>query len=132
MASWSSGTQSRYKPHIQRWFDFCSAQNIDPISPPVEAGAEFLTGLFNSGVGYSVINTARSALSSIIQMPNGVSFGKLPLITRLLKGMFKIKPSLLRYTVTYDVSIVLKGATAYPSNISERPNLQDFNSFEFP
>ena len=81
MASWSTGTKSRYKPHIGRWFDYCSVQNIDPISPPVEAGAEFLTRLFNSGVGYSVVNTARSALSSIIQMPHGVSFGKLPLIT---------------------------------------------------
>ena len=47
-------------------------------------------------------------------MPHGVSFGKLPLISRLLKGMFKIRPSLPRYTVTYDVNIVFNYLRTLP------------------
>ena len=59
-------------------------------------------------MGYSAINTARCALSSVLALPGNVSFGSHPLTTRLLKGVFELKPSLPRYQDTWDVSVVLK------------------------
>ena len=51
-----------------------------------------------------MVNTARSALSSIFPAKDGTPFGKQPLTVRLLRGMFKQKPYLPRYTVTYDAA----------------------------
>ena len=73
----------------------------------INDGAEFLTQYFLcSECEYSVINTARSALSSIFPSENGLTFGKQPIIQRLLKGMFKERPIFPRYTVTCDVKPV--------------------------
>ena len=108
MKSWTCGTSKQYSPHIQRWCEFCSSRNLNPFNATINDGAEFLTQYFlSSECEYSVINTARSALSLIFPSENGLAFGKQPIIQRLLKGMFKERPTFPRYTVTYDVKPVL-------------------------
>lgn len=55
----------------------------------------FLHGLFNQGLSYSTINTARSAISNIAfqDEKQGLPIGQHPLVCRYLKGVFnKIKP----------------------------------------
>ena len=47
----------------------------------------FLTELYQTGSGYSCLNTARSALSSFLQLDNGLTIGTHPLIRRFLKGV---------------------------------------------
>ena len=69
-------------------------------------GIEFLTEYFKTGVGYSSVNSARSALSSIIKPVCNVRFGKSPLVCRFLKGVFNIRPALPRYVTTWDVAKV--------------------------
>ena len=54
----------------------------------------FLTDIFKSWSGYSTINTVRPALSSIIVLPNGATFGEHPLLRRFLEGVFELKPLL--------------------------------------
>ena len=56
----------------------------------------------------TMVNTARSALSSVFPAKDGIPFGKHPLIVRLLRVMSKQRPSLPPYTVTYDVAKVLQ------------------------
>jgi len=74
------------------------------MNATVQVGAEFLAKLFKENtIGYSAINTARSALSAIITPINGIPFGRQPLIQRLMRGVFKQRPSLPKYTVTFDV-----------------------------
>ena len=60
------------------------------------------------GVGYSAINTARSALSSIMSMSDQTTFGAHPLVCRFLRGVFVERPSLPRYKTIWDVNTVLK------------------------
>ena len=55
-----------------------------------------------------MVNIARLVLSSIFPAKDGTPFDNQPLIVRLLRGMFKQRPSLPRYTVTYDVAKVLQ------------------------
>ena len=89
--------------------EFLYSSKIDTFNASVNDGAEFLAKLFNeSKCEYSVINTARSALSSIFPTTNGLLFGKQPLIQRLLKRMFKERSSLPRYTVSFDVKPVFE------------------------
>ena len=74
----------------------------------VNDGLEILTYFYRQGLGYSAINTARSALSAVITLGDKTTFGEHPLVTRFLKGIFEIKPSLSRYSVVWDVGTVLK------------------------
>ena len=63
--------------------------------------------MYDNGLGYSALNTARSALSTIISLQGNKSFGDHPLVTRLLKGVFNTRPTLPKYTVVWDVNTVL-------------------------
>ena len=75
---------------------------MDAFDSSVNQGAEFLAEYVHEGVSYSMINTARSNLSSVFPAKDDTHFGHQSLIARLLRGMFKQRPSLPRYTVTYD------------------------------
>ena len=108
MASWRTGTTKQYDVYLKRWEQFCQSNGINRFDANVENGIDFLATLFTSGLGYSAINTARSALSSVLILPNNITFGAHPLVARFLKGVFELKPSLPRYSSIWDVSIVLQ------------------------
>ena len=52
------------------------------------------------------MNTACSALSSILVLEDGVKFGEHPLVACCMKGIFELKPALPKYTEIWDVNIV--------------------------
>ena len=70
----------------------------------------FLTELHDSGLGYSAVNTAKSAVSSFLSIvdPSKSQLGTHVLIKRFMKGIFEIKPSLPRYNCTWSTEKVLK------------------------
>jgi hypothetical protein len=72
--------------------------------------------LYNTGLGYSSINTARSALSLFLSPIEGHSVGDHPIVTRFVKGVGKLRPSFPRYDDTWDVDILLKYFTDLPCN----------------
>ena len=51
----------RYDNYIGKWKVFCWERDIDPISKSLDQSIEFLIKVFESGVGYSSVDTARSA-----------------------------------------------------------------------
>lgn len=108
MASWRTGTTKQYDVYLKRWEQFCQSKEVNRLDASVENGIDFLATLVNSGLGYSGINTARSALSSVLILPNSITFGAHPLVARFLKGIFELKPSLPRYSSIWGVSIVLQ------------------------
>ena len=105
--SWRSGTRKQYATYLQKWRRYCSSRDIDSLHPSVEDGINFLAELYDSGIGYSAINTARSAISSVVTLPNNTSFGAHPMVCRFLKGVFELKPSLPKYRNIWDVNTVL-------------------------
>ena len=107
MASWRSGTGKQYQSYLSRWESFCKEQGIHHTTATVEIGIDFLASIFQPGLGYSAINTARSALSSVIHTSDHNNFGTHPLVVRLLKGGFQLKPSLPKYSHVWDVGTVL-------------------------
>lgn len=108
LASWRPATARQYQPHINRWIQFCSSRGIDPFAPTVTNIVNFLSVTFHRGVSYTSINTARGALSSLGITVDGCSAGSHPLVTRFLKGVFNLRPSVPRYTRTWDVQHVLQ------------------------
>ena len=67
----------------------------------------FLTALFVKDLSHSSLNTARSALFTIVNV-DGMSIGRHPLVVRFLKGVFNPRPPVPRYNEVFDVSIVLR------------------------
>jgi len=107
MASWREGTSKQYHTYLSKWNQYCQDNSINVFQPGVTNGIEFLVFLYKSGLGYSAVNTARSALSSILVLEDGVKFGEHPLVARCMKGIFELKPALPKYTEIWDVNIVL-------------------------
>ena len=70
---------------------------------------------FKIGVGYSLINFARLALLSVIKPVCNAPFGKSPLVYRLPKGVFNIRPNLPSYVTTWDVTTVFTFIKSKPA-----------------
>ena len=88
---------------------FCSERKTPPINPSVNDIIEFLTRLFDSGLGYSALNTARSALSTYFSVAGGsTNVTSHIFVKRFLKGIYNLKPSLPKYNNTWDVRLVLE------------------------
>ena len=99
LKAWRQGSQKQYDTYLKEWVLYCNSAGCDPLSAPLYVGINYLSDLAGK-VGYSAVNTARSALSSVITLRDRSSFGKHPTVKRLLKGIFEGKPSLPRYGKT--------------------------------
>ena len=96
MASWRTGTTKQCDVYLKRREQYCQSKGISRLDASVENGIDFPATLFTSGLGYSAINTAQSALSFVLILPNNITFGTHSLVARFLKGVFELKPSLPR------------------------------------
>ena len=108
MQSWKQGTQKQYGTYLRRWELYCGKQQIHPLQASTVDGLNFLGELYDQNLAYSSINTARSALSTVIIQEGGGSFGNHPLVTKFLRGVYTTRPSLPRYKEIWDVSGVLR------------------------
>ena len=81
---------------------------VNKFNPNINCVLKFLSHLFSCGNGYSGINTAKSAISSLVGVLSIRDIGTHVLIKRFIRGIFIRKPSLPRYNVTWNVALVLK------------------------
>ena len=90
--SWRGSTLKQYAVYIKKSNHFLHEHNNNnDLNKPVTYILEFLSELYDTGYGYSALNTARSALSSVVTLSDwNSSLGEHPLIRRFLKG--KISP----------------------------------------
>ena len=117
MCSWRGSTQKQYNGYVSRWQVFCCKRSLDPLQADVKNILDFLTELYEAGLGYSALNTARSALSAVCSLPDKSTVGEHPLVRRFIKGVFQSRPTRPRYNATWDVSVVLDFLkTLYPNN----------------
>jgi integrase len=86
---------------------FANQKNWNHIHATIQQGLVFLQHLLNLGCGYSVINTARSALSSLIILQTGTPFGSHPDVTLFMRGVFNLRPTQPKYVATWDPTQVL-------------------------
>jgi len=68
---------------------------------------EFLTEQYNKGLGYSALNTARGALSSLGIRLESFPAGSHPTVVRFMKGVYNLRTPSTRTTETWDVNKVL-------------------------
>ena len=108
MASWRTGTKKQYKTYVERWLVFCRERKSNHSSPKIGEALQFLMSLYNQGLTYSTICTARSALPLILNIEGPHPFGSHPLVSRFLKGIYETRKPQPKYKTIWDVAIVLK------------------------
>lgn len=102
-------THKQYDSYTSIWFEHCKKHRIDALQPPVSKVLDFMEELRSSRkLGYNALNTVRSALSSIIILPDGTPFGQTRLTKIYMKGVFNTKPPMPRYVDTWDPALVLR------------------------
>lgn len=106
-ASWRDTTQRQYSTYLKRWEIFCIERQENPFCTSVDVVIQFLTHLFESGLGYSAINTARSALAAVVQTNDNRSIGTHPMVVRFMKGVFELRTPQPKYQQTWDVEKLL-------------------------
>ena len=114
--SWRVSTESAYSSIWRRWDSWCFGRGIDPLSAPISDILEFLCDQFEAGKKYRTINSMRSAISMTHDDVDGTRVGQHPLVSRFLKGVFNSRPPAPRYSVTWDVDVVLSYIQNLPDN----------------
>ena len=107
-ASWRGGTQKQYKTYIQKWLAFYSERKINYSSPEIGEALQFLMSLYCKELSYSAINTARSALSVVVNVQGCTTFGSHPLVIRYMKGIYENRKPKPKYDCIWDVSVVIR------------------------
>lgn len=108
LQSWRKSTGQLYGTYFGKWMLFSETEQVNPFDPPTETVLAFLSSLYEKNIGYSAINTAKSAISSICSVVSNRDIGNEKIITRFMRGIFNSRPSLPKYTETWDVNIVFK------------------------
>ena len=115
LASWREGTKSQYQSSLNKWISYCDANDISVLSPDLPQALDFLSKLYNENSSYSTINTAKSALSSLLQLDFDIPFEQLPLVKRVMKGIFEQRPSFPTHQEIWDVKLVFDYFRTQPS-----------------
>ena len=80
----------------------------ETIIPPLSNVLQFLAEQFDTGLQYRTVNTLRSAISTTHPNIDGMAVGRHPLVSRLLRGMFNLRPPSPHYSHSWDVRIVVR------------------------
>ena len=85
LSAWSSSTNTAYQSAWARWERWCRQRDLDPYACDVKFFLDFLASLFEQELQHKTINT----ISQPSVMHEGVPLGQHPLVTRLMRGIFK-------------------------------------------
>ena len=116
MDSWRPSTKKLYTTYLNKWATYCVERNISLYNPTLPQACRFLRMLSDSGSSYSAVNSARCALSAILNKIDGQTFGENTIVCRLLKGVYERNPPKPRYAEFWDVNKVFRLFKSWGSN----------------
>ena len=105
MSSWKPGTQKQYTVYLHKWSHFCAERQVNSLSPTVTDILHFLHTLYQQDLSYSTLNTARSALSTLLMQHSSLTTH--PFIIHYMKGVFNSRKPTPKYSETWNVDLVL-------------------------
>lgn len=115
-ASCTKSTWSRYDGYLKKFEKFCIEAGLDYVTPSISSVLQFLSSMFEKGLGYSSINTARSAISSFYGKIEGENLCDHRLLRQFMKGVSKLRPPTPKYSTTWDVDNVLDRFASWEDN----------------
>ena len=101
------GTISHYQSAWNKWSNWCSRKQNDPVRGSINQVIEFLSDAFDEGLEFSTIAGYRSAISAYHDPIDGVVVGKYPLISSLMSGIHNKRFPQPKYTFIWDVEKVV-------------------------
>lgn len=107
-SSWRDSTNKQYQYAWCKWSKWCLRNSFSPVNANMSVILNFLTEQFKLGKSYSILNTYRSAISSVHDFIDNAPIGQHHLIVRFFKGVANMRPSLPKYSFTWDVECVLR------------------------
>ena len=110
LQAWRQSTQKQYECYLNKWLQFSDFRKSDPLQPTINVIIDFLYDLYKSGVQYSGIGTARSALSGFLSLcsEGRIDVGNSVLVKKFMRGVFNKRPALPKYIATWNPDQVLK------------------------
>ena len=109
LASWSQSTKKRYQGPWRAWSNWCSSRGLCPFSAPVTNVLTFLTEtVTNQSLEYRTLAVYKSAISQGHLPVGQTKLGDLPVVSRFMKGIFRMKPPTPRLSSTWDVKCLLE------------------------
>lgn len=114
IASIAKNTLLQYDVTYKLWWKFCGDNNLNFFEGSITSLLLFLTEQFSRGASYGSLNSHRSALSLLL----GKDICSNEQIKRLLRGAYKMRPNLPKYTQTWDPQIVLNHISDWFPNSS--------------
>lgn len=116
LSSCAESTKKQYESSLNKWLTYCRDKKCNPLLANINIILSFFTDLFKKGLGYSSLNTVRSALSLILPSVDGYQCGSHPLLTRFLKAIGKLRPPVRRYNTVWDAGQLLNYFTSLSCN----------------
>lgn len=103
--SWAPSSLAQYNCALRKWGNYCRSKDFDPLVISESKVANFLASLA-AELSFSSINVIRAALS-VLSRHLGNPASDFPLVSRLMKGIFRQNPSVPKYAQIWKVSDVL-------------------------
>ena len=108
LSSWSEATQKRNAGPWRTWASWCTARCLCPLTAPVNAILSFLAELVQQQkLAYRTIGVYKSAISQTHDPIGETSLGELPIVSRFMKGVFRLNPPKPKLCSTWQVKVVL-------------------------
>ena len=108
LTSWSQSTEKRYQGPWRAWSIWCSSRGLCPFSAPVADVLTFLTEtVTNKSLEYRTLAVYKSAISQGHLPVGQTKLGDLPVVSRFMKGIFRMKSPTPRLSSTWDVKHLL-------------------------
>ena len=100
----SISTHSKYSNYTMQWLSY--SKNMHRIE--VTHILDYLSAMFDKGCVYSTINSAKSAIANIDNIPPYSSINKHPLIKKYMTGIFNLNPPKPKLSSVWDGDILFR------------------------
>ena len=112
LASWPQSTKKRYKGPWRAWSNWCSSRGLCPFSAPVtDVLTVWTETVTNQSLEYRTLAVYKSAISQGHLPVGQTKLGDLPVVSRFMKGIFRMKPPTPCLSSTWDVKRLLEFLT---------------------
>ena len=122
LASWKMSTQRNYASTVRQCLSFCTTRHFESSAPFVTSVLNFLTLLYERGIGHSQIDIVRSALSVIYP---DIAISKHPLISRFVQGVQNLHSGQVKYPLLWDAQDFIRYHASW--NLLSNASFQDIS-----
>ena len=101
-----NSTKRKYKTYWNYWEEYCQCNQLKLPNISAANIINFLSSMYDKGASYSVIKSAKSALSHKYSIPPYTVLGEHPDMKKFMQGVFNLRPPKTKTGFIWDVKIL--------------------------